>query len=86
MTCASFKPILEEYINDKSITLYSISYTKLKDSNNTLKSNIDYTPSVALFNEGEIVTYLDALDNEHIEYYESVAGFSSWFETYVYLK
>ena len=86
MTCASFKPILEEYIEMNKITLYSIPYTKLKNSNNTLKSNINYAPSVALFNEGEIVTYLDALDNEHINYYESVEGFSSWFETYVYLK
>ena len=86
LTCNAFKPILNEYLEQKEITIYSISYTKVKEKSNTIKSNISYAPSVALFNEGELVTYLDALSNEHIDYYSSVEGFSSWFETYVYLK
>ena len=86
LTCNAFKPILYEYLEQKEITIYSISYTKVKEKSNTIKSNINYAPSVALFNEGELVTYLDALSNEHIDYYSSVEGFSSWFETYVYIK
>ena len=30
--------------------------------------------------------HLDALSDEHIDYYSSVEGFASWFETYVYTK
>ena len=86
LTCNAFKPILNEYLEKEEITIYSISYTKVKDKSNTLKSNISYAPSVALFNEGELVTYLDALSDEHIDYYSSVEGFSNWFETYVYTK
>ena len=86
LTCNAFKPILNEYLEKEEITIYSISYTKVKDKSNTLKSNISYAPSVALFNEGELVDYLDALSDEHIDYYSSVEGFASWFETYVYIK
>jgi len=86
LTCQSFKPILNEFIELNNITLYSISYTKIKDTRNTLYSNIEYAPSVVLFNEGKLVTYLDALNNDHIPYYESIEGFSEWFNTYVEIK
>ena len=86
LTCQSFKPKLNKFIELNNITLYSISFTKIKDTKNTLYSNIEYAPSVALFNKGELITYLDALNNDHIPYYKTLEGFSEWFNTYVEIK
>ncbi len=86
LTCSSFKPYLEEFIEKNNITLYSISYSKIKNSNNTLIKKIDYAPSVALFSNGKIITFLDSINDDHIEYFKSTDNFSSWFEEYVYLK
>lgn len=86
LTCASFKPILDEFLNQNNLQIYSISYLTIKNKENTLKENIKYTPSVALFYKGKIETYLDATSNEHIEYYKSLDGFTSWFTTYIELK
>ena len=86
ISCSNFKPILAEYLDTNNIQLYSISFSKLDDKSNTLKKNINYAPSVALFYQGELQVYLDAQKNEHIEYYESVEGFKSWFETYIDIK
>lgn len=83
LTCNKFKPILTNFLEINNLQIYSISYTDVKKTKNTLHSNIEYTPSVALFNKGELVTYLDALSNEHIKYYESLDDFTNWFTTYV---
>lgn len=86
ITCKEFKPILEEYLNLNNIQLYSISYSKIKDTSCSLEKNVEYAPSVALYHNGKIETYLDALKDEHIEYYESIEGFDSWFQTYIDIK
>lgn len=83
ISCSNFKPIVEEFIKTNNIQLYSISYTKIKNDNNQLSKNIEYAPSVALFSNGTLVTYLDTEKEEHIEYYKTVEGFSNWFTTYV---
>ena len=57
-----------------------------KDKNNTLKKNIEYAPSVALFYKGDLVKYLDATNEMHIPYYETTSGFTSWIETYIDIK
>ena len=86
ISCNNFKPILEEFLDLNNIQLYSISFSKLRDKNNTLKKNIEYAPSVALFYEGELMKYLDATNEHHIPYYESTSGFTSWIETYIDIK
>ena len=83
LTCSKFKPILDDFSETYNITLYTISYLKIKNTSNTLIKNIDTAPSVALFSNGQLVTYLDANKDEHIEYYENIEGFTSWFKTYV---
>ena len=86
LTCQKFKPILTEFLDINNIQLYSISYTLIKESKNTLHSNIEYAPSVALFNDGKLITYLDSINNDHIEYYENLDGFTSWFTNYVEIQ
>ena len=66
--------------------LFNIINSKLKDKNNTLKKNIKYAPSVALFYKGELSKYLDATNEHHIPYYETTSGFTSWIETYIDIK
>lgn len=83
ITCTKFKPLLENFLDANDIQLYSISYTVLKQSKNTLHSNIDYAPSVALFNEGEIITYLDSVNDEHTKYFEDLNELTNWFKTYI---
>ena len=85
LTCTKFKPILEDFLNINNISLYSISYTSIKKTKNTLYSNIDYAPAVALFNKGDLVTYLDSTKDEHIKCYEDINELTNWFKTYVEL-
>lgn len=86
ISCNNFKPILETFLDENNLQIYSISYSKLKDKSNTLKKNIEYAPSVALFYEGELATYLDAQKEEHIEYYETKQGLAAWFTMYIDIK
>lgn len=85
-SCISFKPIIEEYINDSNITLFTISYLKVKTKDNTLLKKVKYTPSVALFHEGNLEVFLDSGNDEHTEAFKSKDKFKEWFETYIEIK
>ena len=45
-SCISFKPIIEEYINDSNITLFTISYLKVKTK--------DYIITTGYFNNYDV--------------------------------
>lgn len=83
ISCAKFKPLLEEFVLSNNIQLYSISYSLVKQSKNTLHSNIEYAPSVVLFNKGDLVTYLDSSKDEHTNYFLNITELTNWFKEYI---
>ncbi len=85
LTCASFKPIVEEYVNSHNLTIYSISISKAK-SLKSVSSAIKYAPSVLLYNEGEIVSYLSTTSNNDAKYYKTIEDFTIWFESHIQTK
>lgn len=82
-SCAAFKPVLNKYIDENNLKLYSISYPILKTTNNPIKDKVKFPPSVVIYNEGKLVAYLDTEDEKHTDYFKNVDNFSEWFESYV---
>lgn len=79
-----FEPIVKEFITTNHLTFYSINFNQITESD--LEDYIKYSPSIAIFNNGEMISCLDPNSNNDLEYYESLKGFSKWFTKYVKLK
>ena len=84
-SCAAFSPIIEEFLNTYEIMFYSIEFNLIKNSNLDVQKVAKYTPTVVLYEEGKIATYLDPIKDEHIEYFSSLDGFTKWVAKYVEL-
>lgn len=84
LTSAELNKIITEYINTNQLTFYKIPFSDIKDK--SLGKKIKYYPSFAIYKNGKLKTFLEANNDEHIEYYSTIKGFNSWFTTYVKLK
>lgn len=85
-TCAScrpFIPILEEYTKKVDLICYAIEFSKITDDTSVLATIINYTPSIALYKEGKIVTFLDPINAQHSSYFTSVDNLGEWFNQYI---
>ena len=80
-SCASFRNVLEKYLNNNTLTIYSIEYEDMKKT--LLNKYIKYSPSFVIINDGKVYSYLDATSDSDLKYYESVDGFTSWVKKYV---
>jgi len=85
-TCAQFKPIIKQFIGINEMTFYTISLSLLKDIDNSITDHTKYAPTVLLYENGNVVSYLDTTKDEHIPYYETLEGFTEWFKTYCEIK
>ena len=83
-TSYEFNKILTEFANQYQISFYKMSFSDMKETE--LKEYIKYYPSLVIYNEGEIVDYLDANSDSDSEYYKSVDGFKKWFSNYVSIQ
>lgn len=83
-SCAQFRTVLEEYTVDKNIEFYTISIKNVKGS--SIDEVVEYAPSLVLYKDGNVVSYLDSLSNEHIPALTTVDGFNSWLEEYIYIS
>ncbi len=78
---STLEEILEEYLKDKNINFYKMSFTDMKKTE--LKDVVRFYPSVIIFDDGEVVDYLDANSDEDTKKYKEVKSFKEWFESYV---
>ena len=85
-TCASFKPIVEEFINMNELTFYSISTDLIFDNDNSIMKKIEYAPSILIYKKGKVKAYLDANADKDVDKYEKLECFSDWFMKYVEIK
>lgn len=58
--CANFKPIINEYVSQKGIVIYKIE-TIVGDL-----IDYKYTPTLAIFNAGEVVKSIDPMTKESV--------------------
>ena len=84
ITSNEFSKILTEFSNKNKISLYKMSFADMK--NTELNNKIRFYPSLALFNKGILVDYLDADADEDKEYYKSVDELEKWLFNYVNKK
>lgn len=79
-----FDPIVNKFMEENEITIYSLPYNILKNTN--LNDEIKYSPSLAIIKEGKLLTFLDANSDKDFEYYSSIEGLTKWIKTYIKLK
>ena len=82
-SCASFKPIIEAVARSGQADFRQVSYTDLKDIETPVTSIIEYTPSVFVFEGGEVKAYLDPVSDEDLPYYKTAEAFSEWLSQYL---
>lgn len=79
-----FDPIVNNLIKKEKITIYSLPYNVLKETE--LNDDIKYSPSLAIIKDGKLKTFLDANSEKDFEYYSSLDGLTKWLKSYVYIK
>lgn len=77
----SFEGVLGEFIKEYSVNIFKMSFSDMGETN--LGKKIKYYPSFVVYNNGEMIDYLDANSGDDSSYYKSLDGFSSWFFKYI---
>lgn len=84
VTSSDFEKVLNEFLEDKDLSIYKIAFSSIKDTK--LGKLIKYYPSFIIYNKGKIVDFLEANKDEDVNYYTSKDGFESWITKYIKLK
>lgn len=79
----SFHKVLLDFGERYQMTFYKITFEEMESTD--LGNYVKYYPSFVIYHEGEPVAYLDAEEDEHLPYYETVEGFEQWFGRFVNL-
>lgn len=82
-SCAEFKTVLTEFVEEKNIEFYSIS---IIDVEGTGVEKVGYAPSLVLYNEGKVVDLLDSASDEDLPYFKTVSSLTEWLDEYIYLE
>lgn len=84
-SCEEFQKVLKEFISNNSISFYTVEYKdRLKGTK--MYNKVKYSPSVVIYQNGEVRDFLDANSDNDIKYYESSDGLKSFLEKSIYLK
>lgn len=79
-----FAPIVEEFIKKENITIYSLPFYDITDT--SVEEYVKFSPSVLIYKDGRVESYLDSTKDEHLEYYKTIESFTKWIKKYVNLK
>jgi len=80
--CMSFKPVLEEFIQERNVTIYAVAKS-LIEKGSPLDKEVRLTPTVLIISGGKTVAQLDPNSGEHKDFFETSAGFASWFDVWI---
>jgi thiol-disulfide isomerase/thioredoxin len=80
--CMAFKPVINQFIEEREITIYSIENSIIKN-NSWLDKQVGKVPTVLIINKEKRIAQLDPNDGEHTSYFESSEGFGVWFDKFV---
>lgn len=84
VTSAEFEEVLSSAIEEKSLTVYEIAFSKLAQT--TIGDRIPYYPSFAIFKKGKLVDFLQSDQDEDTAKYQNKADFLDWLTSYVAIK
>lgn len=82
-SCASFYPIVKEFAETQQIDIYAVDLTVLFHEENSVSKRVTYTPSMFIYEDGEVLAYLDPQSDEDLPIYHSLEALTSWFSEYV---
>ena len=83
-TSDKFNNVLTDFANQYQISFYKMSFSDMKQTE--LKEKIKYYPSLVIYQEGKVVDYLDANNDEHSDCYKNTEDFEKWFSSYVSIE
>ncbi|MBQ5805390.1 MAG: thioredoxin family protein, partial [Erysipelotrichaceae bacterium] len=78
-SCASFYPIVKEFSDTQQIDIYAVDLTVLFHDENSVSKRITYTPSMFIYQDGEVLAYLDPQSDEDLPIYHSLEALTTWF-------
>lgn len=76
-----FEKIVEEFSEQEQISFEEISFPEAKNSG--LVEGLTYYPSVALYRDGKMVTFLKTDEGDDLTAYQSLSGFTEWWGKYI---
>lgn len=79
-----FAPIVEEFIEENNITIYSLPFYEITDT--SIEEYVKFSPSVLIYKDGSVLSYLDSTKDEHLEYYKTIESFTKWIKEYVHIN
>ncbi len=82
-SCASFLPIVREFKQANNVDIYAVNLTDIFKEVNSVTERISYTPSMFIYEDGEVKAYLDPGSDADLPYYQTLEGFSGWVADYL---
>ncbi len=82
-TSFTLNNILNEFTNKYHLSIYKISFANIKDTK--VSKYVKYCPSVVIYHQGKIISYLDSNSKKDTIYFESLSNFIKWFTKYIIL-
>ena len=82
-SCQAFKPVVNNFVIKNKLTIYSIEYKELNQTN--LKDDVEYAPSMIIMKKGKLKAFLDAQSDDDLKYYRDYEELKKWFEKYIEL-
>ncbi len=80
-SCMDFEKVLTEFTKEYNLQIFRIN---IKDIDNTnISGKIKYTPSLVIYNEGEVYKYLDAESDKDTKYYKDTTNLKEWLDKYI---
>ncbi len=83
-SCMDFEKVLTEFTEEKSLTVFRINISDIEDTK--IEEKIKYTPSLVIYQKGNVYKYLDANSDKDTEYYKSTTSLSKWLDKYIILN
>lgn len=80
-TSEDFEKIVQKYGSDHKISFLKTNFSDLKSSG--LVPELKYYPSMLLYRDGKLVTFLRAGSDEDVKVYQNEADFVTWWQKYV---
>ena len=82
-SCASFYPIVKEFSETEQMDIYAVDLMLLSHDENSVSERVSYTPSMFIYENGEVIAFLDPQSDDDLPYYHSLEALTSWFSQYV---
>ncbi|MCR5788052.1 MAG: hypothetical protein K6G37_03100 [Bacilli bacterium] len=79
----SIRLLALEYAKKHNLYIYDVEFTVYEETD--LYKDIQYSPSIQIYKNGELYTYTDIESDEDLKVAESLKSFDKWFTKYVIL-